>query len=455
MSTFMKKAQVLVLLITLFISACDHNEDETSGENLLDIELASAIRDASPTGSLSHFILPLANDLASIPQDPNNPLTENKVELGKLLFHETALGNNPELPNGTRTYSCASCHHVEAGFQAGIQQGIGDGGSGFGARGEARVPDATYSHSQLDIQPIRTPTALNVAYQDVMLWNGQFGGTGTNAGTEANWIAGTPIETNHLGYQGVEIQAIAGFNVHRQIADDNFYESLPEYEDRLIAAFPNLTEEEKLSNVGIGLAIGAYERTLLPNEAPFQKWLKGQKAELGDAAKRGALVFFGKGQCSNCHTGPALNSTDFYALGMKDLDALLTDNTNPGFVNVVLGRGGFTKNPNDEYKFKVPQLYNLADHNFFGHGATFESILEVVTYKNRAVVEKSSLDGHANIAEDFIPLNLNSTEINDLVVFLTEGLYDPKLSRYVPDEVLSGGCFPVADEQSKIDMGCN
>ena len=193
----------------------------------------------------------------------------------------------------------------------------------------------------------------------------------------------------------------------------------------------------------------------LKKEAPFQNWLNGQKAELGESAKRGALVFFSKGNCTNCHTGPALNSTEFYALGMEDLDALLTDPSNPGFATAVLGRGGFTKNASDEYKFKVPQLYNLADHNFFGHGASFETIKEVIEYKNNAQVEKSTLAGHSNLAEAFVPLNLTSSEIDDLVIFLTEGLYDSNLSRYVPDAILSGGCFPVSDEQSKIDMGCN
>lgn len=449
------KIKLLILAFLVLSTSSCNTDEEVSTEGLLDEELATAIRSVSPSGNLGYFTLPSASNLGAIPQDPNNPLTEQKVSLGKLLFHETALGNSPELPQGTKTYSCASCHHVAAGFQAGIKQGIGDGGSGFGARGEARIPDPNYLHTQLDIQPIRTPTALNVAFQDVMLWNGQFGGSGTNEGTEGSWTTGTPLETNNLGFEGVEIQAIAGFNVHRQLADVAFYEVLPEYRDQLIEAFPNLTEDEKLSNIGIGLAIGAYERTLLPTEAPFQKWLNGQKAELNDVAKRGALVFFGKGNCTSCHTGPALNSTEFYALGMNDLDALLTDDSNPGFVSAVLGRGGFTKNADDEYKFKVPQLYNLADHNFFGHGATFESIREIIEYKNLAEVQKASLAGHANLAKDFVPLNLTSSEIDDLVVFLTEGLYDPNLTRYVPDGILSGGCFPVADEQSKIDMGCN
>ena len=48
-------------------------------------------------------------------------------------------------------------------------------GLGFGVKGEGRIKDPLYLEQDLDVQPIRTPSALNVAYQDVMLWNGQFG----------------------------------------------------------------------------------------------------------------------------------------------------------------------------------------------------------------------------------------------------------------------------------------
>jgi cytochrome c peroxidase len=442
-----------ISVFLLILSGCQA-DDEVANSNLLDDQLAEAISTLSPTGNIDYFVLPYPENLGDIPQDPNNRLTEEKVALGQLLYHEAALGNAPEINGGLKTYSCASCHHVAAGFQAGVKQGLGEGGSGFGARGEARVPDPSYQHDQIDLQPIRTPTALNVAFQDVMLWNGQFGGTGTNEGTEAQWTADSPMANNHLGFEGVETQAIAGLKVHRQEATEAFYTDFPSYKTQLIAAFPHLNSEDKLSNIGIGLAIAAYERTLLPTEAPFQKWLRGEKAELGQQAKRGALVFFGKGNCASCHTGPALNSTEFYALGMSDLDALLTNESNAGFVRASLGRGGFTKSAADNYKFKVPQLYNLSDHQFFGHGASFESIREVIVYKNKAQVQRADLSGHPNLAKDFVPLNLTETEINDLVIFLAEGLHDPLLTRYVPDQVLSGGCIPVNDAQSKEDLGC-
>ena len=58
-----------------------------------------------------------------------------------------------------------------------------------------------------------------------MLWNGQFGATGPNEGTEASWGEGTPKFNNHLGYQGIETQAIAGLTVHRMGIDMDFVSS--------------------------------------------------------------------------------------------------------------------------------------------------------------------------------------------------------------------------------------
>ncbi len=442
-----------LLLVTL-VTSCNP-DDGIESPTTLDEQLTQALRSVAPGGDINYFKLPSPDVLSEIPQDPLNPITAEKVALGKLLFHETELGGNPNLAAGMKTYGCASCHQVKAGFQAGIPQGIGEGGSGFGLTGEGRTVHTDYDVDDLDIQPIRTPPALNVAFQDVMLWNGQFGATGTNAGTEANWTPGTPIATNNEGFEGVEIQAIAGFNVHRLQIDDEFLTNLPTYKEMLDNAFPKMPEERKYSNIGVGLAVAAYERTLLSTEAPFQKWLNGQTEELSLGAKRGALVFFGKGECYNCHTGPALNDMDFHAIGMEDLDALNTDLSIPGALNASLGRGGFTKNTNDEYKFKTPQLYNLKDHRFFGHGATFESIEAVIEYKNLGVVEKSTLSGHSNISQHFKPLSLTTDEIADLVDFLENGLYDSNLDRFVPSSLPSGNCFPVSDEQSKLDLGCN
>ena len=211
-------------LVALLMSGCSSEkaESENAGDWLLQRQLESI----SPTGDMDFFMQPESDDFAAIPQDPNNPLSTEKVALGKLLFHETGLGIHPEEDFNMEAFSCASCHHARAGFQAGIVQGMGDGGMGFGVDGEGRVPSPDYAEADIDVQQVRTPSALNSAYQINMLWNGQFGATGMNIGTEAMWTADTPKETNHLGYEGVETQAIAGLGVHRMDIDEQLMTDL-------------------------------------------------------------------------------------------------------------------------------------------------------------------------------------------------------------------------------------
>lgn len=115
----------------------------------------------------------------------------------------------PKNVKSKNTYSCASCHNVKAGFQACLPQGVGEGGKGFGHRGEGREIDKIYNTQNIDVQPIRTPTAINVAYQKNMIWNGQFGANGENADTEQYWTEDSPKAINNLGYEGVETKAIA------------------------------------------------------------------------------------------------------------------------------------------------------------------------------------------------------------------------------------------------------
>ena len=101
--------------------------DQDDDNFALSLELEEALIEASDGIGKSFFELPASDDFASIPQDPLNPLTKDKVALGKLLFHETGLGIHPKLDLGKETYSCASCHFASAGFQACRQQGIGEG----------------------------------------------------------------------------------------------------------------------------------------------------------------------------------------------------------------------------------------------------------------------------------------------------------------------------------------
>lgn len=445
-----------LLLMAIFIQSCVSDDDTglpLPEKSELDQQLEELLIENTPGNGLAHFRFPASDDFNRIPQDPKNWLSAEKVALGQLLFHETGLAIRPKQGEGMNTYSCASCHFASAGFQAGRFQGIGEGGTGFGVNGEGRAADATYSVNDLDVQPIRSPSAMNGAYQEVMLWNGQFGSQGVNVGTENAWAPNTPIFNNHLGFHGLETQAIAGLSVHRLDVDTALLEST-NYKALFDAAFPNVPEAERYTRITSGLAIAAYERTLLANEAPFQAWLRGDYNAMSDAEKEGALLFFGKAGCSSCHSGPALNSMAFYALGMKDL----FDCDEPTFLTAVdspadLGRGGFTGRPDDNYQFKVPQLYNLKDSPFFGHGGTFRSVRDVVAYKNAAVAENPDVPPHY-LASSFVPLGLTETDIDAIALFLENALYDPNLKRYEPESLPSGNCFPNNDALSRQQLGC-
>ncbi|MDH7446264.1 cytochrome-c peroxidase [Aquimarina sp. 2201CG14-23] len=446
----MKKLAILTA-ITLILSSCT-KDDYIPITSSLDDQLLVALDNASNGEGATFFVLPESDDYTSIPQDPLNPITKEKVALGKLLMHETATGGSPKIPEMKATYSCASCHQAAAGFSAGLRQGIGECGVGFGVRGEERIVNSTVNRDSVDIQPLRSPTILNVAYQDVMLWNGQFGGTGTNAGTEASW---TNIQENFLGFQGVEVQAIKGQKVHRLLIDEDFVNTFG-YKGLFDAAFPDVAENERYTKDNAALAIAAYERTLLANKSPWQEWLKGDTNALTDTEKKGAIAFFGNGKCYECHTGPALNDKGFHSFGMGDFDnvsgALLLYDVN--IENVKRGRGNFTNDPADNYKFKTPTLYNIVDNGFYGHGGTFTSIKDVIAYKNNGVPQNTEVP-EENLASQFGTINLTELEIDNMTSFITNSLRDPELNRYVPESINSGNCFPNNDDASRLDLGCD
>lgn len=443
-----------VLFSIAIFSGCQEDsivDSPIDEPNALDVELEAALMSASNGEGISFYKFPTS--LSDIPQDPRNPLTAAKVALGKLLYHETGIATVPKREEGRYTYSCASCHHADGGFQACLPQGISEGGVGFGLHGEGRYPNPNYAVSDLDVQPIRTPSVLNIAYQTNILWNGQFGGTHLNEGTEASWNTGTPKQWNHLGYEGTEIQAIAGLIVHRLDMPESLYMDT-EYKNLYESAFGNVGDDTLMSNVYTGLAIAAYERTILATEAPFQQWLNGDKNALSEKEKKGAILFFTKGECYKCHNGPALSSMDFYALGMPNLES-----STPGVYLTATdevanrGRGGFTNNPADDYKFKVPQLYNLIQSRFYGHGATYRTVEEVIRYKNVAEAENQQVPA-TQLAEEFHPLNLTDKEIENIATFIEYGLYDRNLYRYVPSTIPSGFCFPDNDLHAAQQMGC-
>ncbi len=449
------KITVIALLILInnaniaYASDLKNVNQKSEANSFLNYQAKQLIKAAAPGNQgLDYFILPESSEINKIPSDPHNPITPAKVELGKALFHETALSINPLNPKHWQQSSCATCHIAQAGFRPNIPQGLGVGGLGWN---QFRHRDPEISPVEIDKQNVLVPSVLNSAYQTVQMWDGRIGVAGPNL--KEPLIKHSDV--NRYQLQGLETQPIDGIAFHRlgtaAIAFDDALGNIarfPEYQKMFAAAFPDrpYVSAEQEDNKRAAFAIAAYERTLLANQAPFQKWLKGDENAMSAKEVRGAKVFFSS-TCVQCHTGASLAVSDFRAVGFADHPA--------DFGGLNLGRGTITKRTNDDFKFKVPQLYNLADSSPHGHGASFNTIREIVEYFNQAEPQKQEAKYSGNLSLWFKPLHLTVDQVDDLTTFLEVGLRDPNLTRYLPKTIPSGLCFPNNDPESRKQLNCD
>lgn len=432
----------IAIILAVFILSCAH---ETLSET--DKLLHQVI------GDKSKFILPDETDYDAIPQSPVNPLTKEKIALGKMLFFEPYFANEPFRPEHKFTYTCSSCHVPDSGFRPGRMQGVADGGYGFGHIGESRLKSPFYDDKDIDAQGARPLVTLNVAYVENTMWNGSFGSDFQNVGTEQMWGVFDPgTARNHERLGALEGQNIEGLIVHRMKYTKDIIEK-GGYKDMFDKAFPDMPESERYSRKGASFAISAYLRQNITNKAPFQLWLKGEESAMTEQQKKGAVLFFGKAGCVGCHFEKNLGSMRFEALGVDDLYEHGGLKTGPQDRRN-MGRGGFTGKAEDMFKFRTPQLYNLGDGGGpYFHGGSKQTLEDVVRYFNNGVKENQRVPD-SQLSTFIKPLGLSEQEIKDLTEFLANGLRDPDLKRYVPTRVLSGMCFPNNDPTSKIDMDC-
>ena len=440
------KLQYVVVLVVI-LAGCQYENLDYS--QVLSNELEIRLNSISESGSMNDFMLPNHSDLSDIPQDwEHNPLTEEKVKLGKFLFFETGIGVDASQESGLATYSCASCHDPNAAFKPLSRQGIADGGFGY----FDRTKNPSYRDTEIDAQGARPLSVLNVAFVENTFWNGQFGAEGVNVGTEHLWSHDEGTDLNALGMKAIETQNIEGVDVHRMNMSLDLAEELG-MREMFDYSFPEIDESERYSRLTVSLALSAYIRSLITDKAPFQQWLRGDRTAMSDDELKGALLFFGKARCFVCHNGPNLGSNEFHALGVKDMYQMDGLNTGPSDKRN-LGRGGFTGEAEDMFAFKVPQLYNMKENDFFFHGGSIASLEELVDYKDRAVSENPNVTNEM-LSEKFRSLNLSSEEKKKLIAFLSEGLYDNDMARYTPNFVMSDNCTPHNDPRSQRELGCN
>lgn len=221
-----------IIFIVITVSNAYAVEESSSESNVyLNTRLKQIAKFAAPNNQgLNYFILPDASEPEKIPADPQNPLTPEKVRLGQLLFHETALTINPLYPKHWQQGSCATCHFAQAGFRANLPLGLGVGGLGWN---KSRYPDPDISYGEVDKQKLLTPSLLNSAYQDVMLWNGRAGSVGLNA--QEPLIQ--ELEINKYKFHGLETQAIDGMSVHKM--GTAAIATIDEYQELFAKAFPD------------------------------------------------------------------------------------------------------------------------------------------------------------------------------------------------------------------------
>ncbi len=200
--------------------------------------------------------------LKTLPEVSDNPLTAEKIALGKQLYFEPRL-------SADNTISCASCHDPKKGWSNADATAVGVGGQ-RGGRG--------------------APTVINTAYQRFQFWDGRAGSLEEQAlGPIAN-----PIEMNLPIEEAVKrLAAIEG------------------YAKQFEAVFGEPVNAKNLAK-----AISAFERTILSGNAPYDRFQAGQTDALSEQAQAGMKLFFGKANCSGCHVGPNFTDNGFHNLGV-------------------------------------------------------------------------------------------------------------------------------------------
>ncbi len=340
--------------------------------------------------------------LPEVPVPPDNPITEDKIRLGRKLFFDRRLSLNS-------TMSCAMCHVPEQGFTVNeLAQAVGMGG-----RSVRR----------------NSPTILNIAYMSTLFHDGR--------------------ETS------LETQVISPLLAHNEMANPSIgylvekMKQLDDYLDLFEQAFQRSPSIETL-----GQALASYERTLISANSPFDRWYYGgQEEALSSQAQEGFRLFVGKARCVTCHTITAeyalFTDQKFHNTGLGWYNSMVRPQQKrptqvqlaPGvFVEVDptiiagvseapqndLGRYEVTLDPADRWRYKTPTLRNVALTAPYMFDGSFSSLKEVIQFYNRGGYPNPLLDPLIQ------PLHLTEEEMAALVAFL-ESLTGDNIEELIAD----------------------
>lgn len=349
---------------------------------------ASAPADAESDAASDYaWNLPTGFPTPLVPAD--NPMSADKVELGRRLFYDTRL-------SGNQTYSCASCHDQANAFTDRKTVAIGSTG---------------------EMHPRNSMSLTNVAYLGRFAW-------GNPLLSELEQQAVIPM----FGFQPVELGMR---NMEDQLVDRLTAE--PIYADLFRRSFPG--DDAPISVANTVKAISAFERTLISGDSPFDRWQRGDATAISDSAQRGYELFTSeKCECFHCHAG--FNFEDVVKYQGKSMVEARFHNT--GLYNID-GMGAYPA-PNtgihevsgiasDMGKFRAPTLRNVAvtaPYFHDGSAATLDEVLDHYAAAGRTIPSGPYAGvGSANPYKDslIIGFTLSDQERADLKAFF-ESLTD-------------------------------
>ena len=343
----------------------------------------------SPNSSTFQIQIPLGltHDLWQYFVPADNPMTADKVELGRKLFFDTRL-------SGDGTISCASCHDPKRAFTDGKPLA-----EGINARRGVR----------------NSPTLLNAMFSTAQFWDGR----AATLEEQAKMPLTNPDEMGNRSVDQV-VATVAG---------------IPEYSKAFRQVFGG-----GVSIDGFAKAVAAFERTLISGDAPVDRYLAGDLDALSDEARNGMVLFRGKARCTVCHqfnanfssfstfpfftdgnyrnTGVAANFTGFSALARRAISAS-RDATGAATLELgrheragELGRFVFSGNTLDIGAFRTPSLRNVELTAPYFHDGSAATLEDVVRFYVKGGNENPNRDWQLE------PVALTESEQHELVAFL-------------------------------------
>jgi cytochrome c peroxidase len=294
-------------------------------------------------------------ELPAAPAD--NPMTEEKVRLGRRLFFDPILSQDG-------TVACASCHQPEFGFASPDEFPIGLNG----AKGRRNAP-----------------SILNRVYGTSFSWDGR------NATLEEQ-VLGPLTNGDELGNDlDAVIQSLRSESSYRTQFRDAFADELGE------------EEVEKLINrETLALALACFERTLVSGNSAVDRFRASEYEALSKSARQGLWIFESRGGCWKCHSGANFSDEKFHntgvGFGQPDRDE---------------GRFEFSEAPNDRFKFKTPTLREVEHTAPYMHDGSLKTLQEVVEFYN-----KGGNPDDPNLDKKMKPLKLTDEEVGFLLEFL-------------------------------------